>query len=209
MSRAETCPSNLSLPELMSSAHRDRFEADRDRLGTGFSGTCHSEFPRNSAGIDQKGTGRDRFSQLPQLYEVTKGPSYTRTGTVQPETTLNLSLSGISTPTRTPIESVCGWCGRDVIETSWDDDAGVLVGPVRLDPHRLDESQLIACVITGRPVWHIYPSPLGPLTSRHTRWANVEDRTPLAAHQCGRGFPPISHIHLHAGARALPNTPPF
>ncbi|WP_431800356.1 hypothetical protein [Microbacterium kunmingense] len=73
----------------------------------------------------------------------------------------------------------CPRCRRRVLEVTWDYQADFLFGMPRLDPVTLDQQQIVACVITGVPLWQLHRNARGLLTSHRTRWW---PRRPIPGH---------------------------
>lgn len=108
----------------------------------------------------------------------------------------------------------CRHCGLAVIETTFDDDTnGPTLRAIRLDPTVLTPQLLLACAITGRPIWHIRRRRNGITTSRIGAWTRHRDAATNAkvpTHICGRTFTTLEHITAHElEPTRIPDTCPF
>jgi len=95
----------------------------------------------------------------------------------------------------TPLMTVCGRCGRHVLEVRVDFDLGLLVGSPRIDPVELDNTQVVASVITGVPLWQVYEHGGRTVTSQRGRLWPREPMPGVIApeHDCARTWtgPPL------------------
>lgn len=94
-----------------------------------------------------------------------------------------------------PLMTKCRRCAAHVLEVRVDFDLGVLVGSPHLDPVVLTDQQVVACVITGAPLWQVYEYGGRTVTSQRGR---LWPREPMPGeivpeHDCARTWtgPPL------------------
>lgn len=111
----------------------------------------------------------------------------------------------------TPLAATCTKCGRRVLEVRWDFDLDTLIGRPRLDPIELDAQQIVACVITGMPLWQVYEhagrtvtSQRGPLWPREPMPGHI-----VPEHTCDRTWTGPAVILADPAPAATSATPPF
>lgn len=107
-------------------------------------------------------------------------------------------------PATAPLRTHCPRCGVTVLQVRWDWQENTIIGEPILDPVALDQTQILASVLTGIPLWQIQPRLGSWVTSQRGRWWPTGP-TPghtVPEHACGRHWagPPVRLAHDPATA---------
>jgi hypothetical protein len=110
----------------------------------------------------------------------------------------------------TPLAATCTRCGAYVLEVRWDFHQDVLIGAPLLDPVSLDRQQVLACVITGVPLWQVDTRGDRTITSHRTRfWPRHPVPGHIAPeHRCGHQWDAFP-LELAPDPTTIPELCPF
>lgn len=110
----------------------------------------------------------------------------------------------------TPVLVSCRRCRARVLEVRADWHEGIVIGEPRLDPVTLDRQQILACVITGIPLWQVHQHAGRPVTSLRTRWWPTKPLPGHTApeHACRRTWEAFP-LSLAPDPTLIPDTCPF